>query len=304
MMQKVKSDKQPALRPVTTLSGLELLKTLKCLACHKFGVNDGRIAPDLSFVSVMRDAPYLEDFLRNPQIRIPGAIMPVILMEQAESLKLTAFLNHEARQEVQKRDDKTLYMIFCLRCHAADGNGRGLIQPNLARLPRPFRDNEDFFRRISTERIVRSIKQGIPGTSMPPYGALLSPEEIDGLIRLIFASFIGIPPDDKTPLPPLPGKTTAVPPPEELRALYRENCSRCHGRSGSGTGPDYLDYLPRPRNLTNSLFFAAIDDSRIMRSIRDGVPGSAMPAFGDTLADDELWGLVATVRRFAIDHEQ
>ncbi len=81
--------------------------------------------------------------------------------------------------------------------------------------------------------------------------------------------------------------------------LFAEHCTRCHGRSGTGTGPEAREHLPRPRNLTNTPYFAALPDRRILRAILDGVPGTAMPAWRDTLDAKEAWFLVATVRRLA-----
>ena len=40
------------------LSGTDLLKEKKCLACHKFGESDGQIGPDLSYMAFMRQSGY------------------------------------------------------------------------------------------------------------------------------------------------------------------------------------------------------------------------------------------------------
>ncbi|NIQ96374.1 MAG: cytochrome c, partial [Desulfuromonadales bacterium] len=65
--------------------------------------------------------------------------------------------------------------------------------------------------------------------------------------------------------------------------------------------PEALEHLPRPRNLTNSPYFAALTDERILRAILDGVPGTAMPAWRDTIGADDAWALVAQIRRLAGD---
>jgi len=54
-------------------------------------------------------------------------------------------------------DPKHLYMTLCQRCHAAKGDGLGVIQPNLANFPRVFWKNGEFFRRVPDERMIKSI---------------------------------------------------------------------------------------------------------------------------------------------------
>jgi cytochrome c oxidase cbb3-type subunit III len=55
--------------------------------------------------------------------------------------------------------------------------------------------------------------------------------------------------------------------------LYKENCSACHGENGSG-GPA-LD-------LANPNYQALVDDASLRRWITSGMPGTEMPAFGDS----------------------
>jgi cytochrome c oxidase cbb3-type subunit 3 len=54
--------------------------------------------------------------------------------------------------------------------------------------------------------------------------------------------------------------------------LYKQNCSACHGESGSG-GPA-LD-------LANPKYQALVDDASLKRWIASGMPGTQMPAFGE-----------------------
>jgi cytochrome c oxidase cbb3-type subunit 3 len=64
--------------------------------------------------------------------------------------------------------------------------------------------------------------------------------------------------------------------PEEVTSfdrLYRQNCSACHGENGSG-GPA-LD-------LANPNYQALVDDASLRRWITNGMPGTQMPAFGES----------------------
>jgi len=55
--------------------------------------------------------------------------------------------------------------------------------------------------------------------------------------------------------------------------LYKQNCSACHGENGSG-GPA-LD-------LANPNYQALVDDGSLRHWITSGMPGTQMPAFGDS----------------------
>lgn len=302
-----------------------LLAARRCLACHRFGEEDGRIAPDLTWIGSMRDSRFLASFLSNPAREIPGAIMPQVPMTAGEKERLISFLATRATGPVvvehggggfdfdAPREEaapaagspaKHLYMVLCQRCHAASGDGFGLIQPNLADFPRAFAGNAPFFRRVPDSRLARSIEKGVPGTSMPPYGRLLEKREIDGLLDLAFAAFVGAPRSLKDPLPSLPERPAQSLAPEGADARFADLCARCHGRAGTGKGPEHLKYLPRPRNLTNRPYFASLEDERIVRAIADGVPGTAMPPFRARLTAGEIWGLAEKVRRFSGERDE
>ncbi|HMG84193.1 MAG TPA: cytochrome c [Terracidiphilus sp.] len=55
--------------------------------------------------------------------------------------------------------------------------------------------------------------------------------------------------------------------------LYKQNCSACHGENGSG-GPA-LD-------LANPDYQALVDDESLRHWITSGMPGTQMPAFGES----------------------
>jgi mono/diheme cytochrome c family protein len=134
---------------------------------------------------------------------------------------------------------------------------------------------------------------------MPPYGELLNAQERENLLDLIFRAFVGLDRPLQTELPPVPPEPQRLSAAEQVAQLYRDNCQRCHGTAGTGCGPASRDYLPRPRNLTNTPYFRAIEDARIARTIAHGVPGTGMPAFGEKLPPDGIWGLVERVRDFS-----
>lgn len=77
-------------------------------------------------------------------------------------------------------------------------------------------------------------------------------------------------------------------------ALYAERCAACHGLEGRGDGPDASALDPPPADLRSHL--PQHGDSEIYAFVALGIPGSAMPAFRESLATEELWHLVNYLR--------
>lgn len=90
------------------------------------------------------------------------------------------------------------------------------------------------------------------------------------------------------------------------RGLFREHCSHCHGISGDGAGPTARFLNPYPRDYRQGIFKftstkagmkPSLDD--LKRTLRHGIPGTAMPSFV-LLPDDELNSLVEYVKYLSI----
>lgn len=78
--------------------------------------------------------------------------------------------------------------------------------------------------------------------------------------------------------------------------IIAEMCAGCHGPNlAGGTGPNLLD----------TTWKSGGDDESILRSIRIGFPQAGMVGFGAALSEEELTGLLATMkqlsRQFALD---
>jgi copper transport protein len=77
---------------------------------------------------------------------------------------------------------------------------------------------------------------------------------------------------------------------ERGRMLFQDNCMRCHGADGRGTGPDAADLDPAPSDFRQHV--PVHDDPQFFNFIANGYPGSAMPAWKDTLSEEDIWHLV------------
>jgi cytochrome c oxidase cbb3-type subunit 3 len=82
---------------------------------------------------------------------------------------------------------------------------------------------------------------------------------------------------------PLAGDPKAI---KQGQVLFRQECVFCHGvgARGGARGPD----------LTTGLWTHGGADADVSRTIREGVPGTAMPA--NRLTEDEVWEIVSYLR--------
>ena len=87
--------------------------------------------------------------------------------------------------------------------------------------------------------------------------------------------------------------------PEELQSvnvtqLWLQNCASCHGENGQGGGAGTQTLLTRE-------LFGQEYDRPFFDSIKEGVPGSDMAAFGETMSDEAVWALVVHIREMQRD---
>ena len=88
--------------------------------------------------------------------------------------------------------------------------------------------------------------------------------------------------------------------------IFARHCAVCHGPDGRGNGPAAPSMFPRPRDFTSGRFkyksTAAGEpptDEDLLRTIRDGLPASAMPYFAGLLSTEELNAVVEQVKSFS-----
>ncbi|MCP4319190.1 MAG: c-type cytochrome [Hyphomicrobiales bacterium] len=94
--------------------------------------------------------------------------------------------------------------------------------------------------------------------------------------------------------------------------IYAKRCQQCHGEEGDGLGPAAERLNPPPRDFTLGLYkikSSAFEedfpnDDDLLRMVRDGMPGTAMPGWSDLLTDQEIRDVVAYIKIFAEIEEE
>ncbi|MGD8403576.1 MAG: c-type cytochrome [Anaerolineales bacterium] len=171
----------------------------------------------------------------------------------------------------------TIYAAQCVACHGADGLGTG-IAPAL---------NDPDVRAKDIAELERTIVYGNAGTLMAGWNNVLATEEISAMLTLIQRW-------DEVPTGTIPAPDVPIPTTEESIALgsqlYSANCSRCHGPDGQGT--------PRAPSLNVKSYLMDTTDQAIQQIVTLGVPGTAMPAWGDRMTDAEIQAIVGFLRQW------
>ncbi|MGI2143244.1 cytochrome c/FTR1 family iron permease [Shewanella frigidimarina] len=87
---------------------------------------------------------------------------------------------------------------------------------------------------------------------------------------------------------------------ENVRQLFIENCSTCHGDLGQGNGPLAKSLSPEPTNFTDQERALNRSLLGLYDAISDGLDGSAMRAFSE-LNDQQRWSLAFYVGSLAFE---
>lgn len=169
----------------------------------------------------------------------------------------------------------TLFAENCVACHGADGLGTALA-PAL---------NDPLVREKDAAELERIVLNGVPATLMAGWDKVLTAEDTAALLALITRW-------DEVPVGTIPAPDRPVPVTAESLALgadlYSQSCARCHGPTGQGT--------QRAPALNVKSFLTDTGDSAMQEIITLGVPGTAMPAWGDRMTEAEIQAIVGFVR--------
>lgn len=209
---------------------------------------------------------------------------------------------------------KNVYDAHCVECHGTSGKGDGPASMTLVPRPRDFTSGR--YKIHSTETgslpsdddLVRTVRQGLNGSSMPAWDKILSDDDIVAVVQYIktlsprFASEQPEPIASSVPVPATPESVT-----RGVAVYAKLQCSKCHGEDGRGTGAtatsfdDDWGFPLRATNLSEPwIFHGGSTSPDIFMRFRAGISGTPMPSYKGAAADAEMWDLanyVVSLRR-------
>ncbi len=262
-------------------SGKVAIAERACTACHRLGDADGGIAPDLTFEGLLKDREWIGAHFKDPRSVVPDSIMPAFRFSAGEFSAMSAYLATLTSPPPSMTPAQT-FAALCARCHGDTGDGKGKIALYLDPAPRDL-TKAAFMNSKPRERFLRSIADGVPGTSMPAWRLALGEDRIDEVFAYVERSIVKEARKLRQALQ-VPATNPSPDGPESISrgsATFLKRCVGCHGRKADGKGPNSTDMTPRPRNLRNRAFVNKATDARLLESILYGVQGTAMPPWID-----------------------
>lgn len=237
-----------------------------------------------------------------------------------------------ATDESQSRliQGQAVYQQRCEQCHGVSGDGNGPSAHFMYPRPRDYRrgifkfTSTPYGMRPQREDLLRTIRQGIRGTSMPEFILLsdsdqqavvdyvlmltrrgeleaqladmadadnaINEEEVQNdLIPLVLKRWLEAEQSEVFPVTPQPRFTTAHV--ERGKAAFlTKGCSKCHGEDGRGQtaenrGKDLWGFQTRAADLTSGMLHGGNRPIDIYRRIYNGINGTPMPGFSIALKD-------------------
>ncbi len=213
-----------------------------------------------------------------------------------------------------------LYYQNCIFCHGDHLAGQGQIAAGFNPRPANFQD-VGTIAQLQESYLFWRITTGAPGlpregapwaSAMPVWHEMLEEEDVWKIIAFLY-DYTGHEPrsweleEAGTPSPTAADEEPAQQAQAQgtnrtaIERIYQTRCAQCHGEEGAGDGPAADFFYPRPRDFTLAVFKYKTShadsefpyDRDLAKTIRDGLPGTSMPAWGEILTEPQIAGLIA-----------
>ncbi len=229
-------------------------------------------------------------------------------------LLLLPFIAITIAMSANVENGKKIYREWCAQCHGYEGDGKGYAENFSFPKPRDFTIGVYKFKTTVSgmppldEDIIRSIREGLHGTTMPGWKRF-SDEEIRDLVAYlktfspdVFEDMEEIEKVEIKNVPKCDDKMVKL-----GKELYHgeAKCIDCHGKGGRGDGekiwePKFKDDWGNkiyPANHTHPWEFRRGTDLKdIYVTITGGIDGTPMTSYLDSLDDNQRWAIACYVQ--------
>jgi sulfur oxidation c-type cytochrome SoxX len=286
----------------TVRRGMDLYYASNCYGCHRIeGLSDGTIGPDLSEVGRKFKVDYLFARIKDPKSVLATSIMPKFNMLKDEDIKaLVIFL----KSRKGKNFSETEMDRYRIRATGGAELVQAHIKPVQIQPAQMVKQGEQLIKdRACTACHKLGDKDGAVAPDLTFEGLVREPQWLDAHFRnprstmpdSIMPAFRFTEDEFKAMTAYLAG-LKAVPQAPSAEASYKNLCARCHGEKGDGLGPiaEHLD--PSPRDFTKAAFMNSKSTARLVNSVRNGVSGTSMPAWGKALDENQAKAILGYIQ--------
>jgi len=211
---------------------------------------------------------------------LAGLLLVSLLLGYAEH---TLAGEHHTQIPGETRTGVYIFHNYCSVCHGDKGDGQTRAKNGLVPPPRNYTTPEAAVE-LTRARMIQSVTHGRAGTAMIAWGHELSGKEIENVVDYIRATFMKL--GDKAERKMPDGKLL------ESRGgvIYMQACAMCHGETGARDLTGKMQ--PPPRDFTLPAVKAELTRKRMIASITNGRPGTAMRAYGGQYNKGDIEAMV------------
>lgn len=169
-----------------------------------------------------------------------------------------------------------IYHNYCSVCHGDRGDGKSRARGSLNPPPRDFTTASE----LTREAMITIVAHGKANTAMVGWKTQLSDAEIEAVVDYVRNTFM---------------KVALDPQLQRGKTVYGQNCIACHGPNGEGSATPIAGSIP-PRNFAAPQARAELTRERMIASVTNGRPNTAMTAYGGRLPAKDIEAVVDYVR--------
>lgn len=191
----------------------------------------------------------------------------------------TAFAGDRGASPAQQTP-AALYHNYCSVCHGDQGDGNSRAKGSLRPAPRDFTSAESA-QELTRERMISAVKNGVPNSAMVGWKSQLTDDQIARVVDYVRDTFM---------------RPSVAADASRGRQIYARVCSVCHGDRGSGSMWASANLNPAPRDFAAPATKQELTRDRMLTSLSNGRPNTAMQGYAGRLSRDDMEAVVDYIR--------
>ena len=217
----------------------------------------------------------LDSLVAAVEAKRPPEFVKAIEQRFAASLGSEGVLEQPTKA-INLTEGGALYAKTCAKCHGPRGMGDGPDARLLNPKPLPIGDAVAM-RDRTPATMYRVLSVGVAGTPMVAFSSAFSADERWNIVSYVMT------------LRSTPQRVA------EGEGLFTQRCVQCHGTLGAGDGALARTLSRMPQEIGTHVWQASQTDEKLLKVVRDGVAGSAMPPSHE-LSPEQTANIVAYLR--------
>jgi mono/diheme cytochrome c family protein len=179
---------------------------------------------------------------------------------------------------------KVIYDESCEPCHGETGLGNGSQASDLP-VQVPLLGSADVAREVTPVEWYNTVTYGNIEQFMPPFGGSMTDRQRWDVVAYIYT--LSMQPNQLA----------------EGAELYAVECQDCHGELGRGDGIRTASQGQSLVDWSDPARLAQLSNQQVWEIISEGVPGTDMPGYAESISPGQRWALTAYVRSLSFTRQ-